>query len=155
MSELLCALMSWRIVTWEICLNHEERTCKCVKRLLNYEQAFYIDFVTKINNRIDQYNNAIAQRKGIAQAKRRKIIQLRGGEVIENLKWGLNIMWNPCTVVLYCIEVQLFPHLLAVFTIKTAFPWYSRSDFSRPAASKAVNSNILVFIISPIILLTI
>jgi len=54
--------------------------------LLNYEQAFYIDFVTKINNRIDQYNNAIAQRKGIAQAKRRKIIQLRGGEVIENLK---------------------------------------------------------------------
>lgn len=33
--------------------------------------ALYATFVTKINNRIDQYNNTIAQRKGIAAAKKK------------------------------------------------------------------------------------
>lgn len=33
--------------------------------------ADYANFVTKLNNRIDQYNNIIAQRKGIAAAKKK------------------------------------------------------------------------------------
>lgn len=33
--------------------------------------ANYATFVTKLNNRIDQYNNTIAQRKGIAAAKKK------------------------------------------------------------------------------------
>lgn len=34
--------------------------------------ANYISFVTKLNNRIDQYNNTIAQRKGIIAANKKK-----------------------------------------------------------------------------------
>lgn len=34
--------------------------------------ANYITFVTKLNNRIDQYNNTIAQRKGIIAAQKKK-----------------------------------------------------------------------------------
>jgi len=34
--------------------------------------ANYISFVTKLNNRIDQYNNTIAQRKGIVAAAKKK-----------------------------------------------------------------------------------
>lgn len=42
--------------------------------------AVYANFVTKLNNRIDQYNTAIAQRKGIAAAKEKNDAAANGAK---------------------------------------------------------------------------